>query len=228
MIYFIKGGLGNQIFQFAHAIESNHSRITFNTSLLSKYAMPRNFELAFYFDLVKNKRINVTDQEYTRSGWLEKSASMFNGVPIIPYRCGYFQDITISDNILHKLRQAYLFSDVVEYRGSDLLIHLRLRDFERGDYVSMLGDAIRRINFSTYQNIFYSTDSSVLPEGLRFIESEAQKTDIDFSKPRYFRAIFSPCSTFSLWYGLILGSEVLHPVQLRQHAPWESELVSFI
>lgn len=213
---FIKGGLGNQLFQLSYIYNNYYARgvqIVINTSSLEKYSHvdKRIFELD---QVVKELNINQEDTIEPLSEMVSKIYSKFFSETFTPFALnGYFQDSFTFNLDLKKILSSILLSNIEE--NDSALIHIRGGDFRNAiqDYENrhdfFIVEAKKYIYQNYFNNIFYTSDDHDFAKNV--IERHninASQIDIEFSDFSKFKSVISMNSTFS-WWGTYLANSKL-------------------
>lgn len=213
---FIKGGLGNQLFQLSYIYNNYYARgiqIVINTSSLGKYTHvdKRIFELD---QVLKVLNINQEDAMEPISETISKIYSKFFSETFTPFALnGYFQDSFTFNLDLKQILSSVLLGNI-EYNNS-ALIHIRGGDFRNviKDYESrndfFIEKAKKYIHQNDSDNIFYTSDD--LDFAKNVIERhniKASQIDIEFSDFSRFKSVISMNSSFSWWGSYLANSKL--------------------
>lgn len=209
-LLFLKGGLGNQLYQLnmLRSLGSPQALKTeINTSLLQSYSTPRKCEVV---PICKQLGYYVSQKSFGFAPHLVRgSISIFGRLRI---HNGYFQDLKIDPVFCSVVKN--LITGTAPFSGSSLL-HIRGGDFvvATPDYETRIVKFIRQIIASDMPIDGYFTDDIVFAKKVLDTcgHQSIPEVDLNFASSRGIKRVFSPHSSFSSWIAFLNQAELVMP-----------------
>lgn len=209
-LLFLKGGLGNQLYQLnmLRSLGSPQALKTeINTSLLQTYGTPRKCEVV---PICRQLGYYVSQQSFAFAPHLVRgSISVFGRLRI---HNGYFQDLKIDPVFCSVVKSS--ITETAPFSGSSLL-HIRGGDFVlvTPDYETRVVAFVRKIIASDMPIDGYFTDDNVFAK--KVLETcghhSIPEVNLNFSSSRDIKRVFSPHSSFSSWIAFLNQAELVMP-----------------
>jgi len=218
---FLKGGLGNQLFQLAFCFNNLERISCINTYYLDKYISLRNLETQ---EIIKAIGLNVIHKEQPRIFLLSNLASkIFNeDIHLFAFN-SYFQKSFKKSEDFREIAKNILLGNTFKKKDK-FILHIRGTDFINvfKDYEEMaLGYYKKVIHHFRIKEIDVATDDQVFANRiLRKIGVNYSIGNYDFRDIASYNYIISMNSTFSWWAGYLGDSNIVNPTSNMNFRKW--------